>query len=194
MKGARLEERIEVRSRDELRAWLAENHARRGSVWLVTYKKHMPGHLPVEEVVPELLAWGWVDSLPRSVDAERTSLRISPRNPRSAWSAVNKRHVERLRATGRMTPAGEAAIEAARANGMWDFLDDVERLDVPGDLAAALDAAGAGEAWQAYPRSVRRGTLEWIKSARRAETRARRIAGTAEAAAAGDRPPPFSRG
>lgn len=130
-------------------------------------------------------------------------LRISPRGPRSAWSGINKAHVEAARAEGRMTPAGEAAIAAARAGGMWDFLDDVERLEVPGDLARALGtAAGGGAAhpgrtardgWDAYPDSVKRGTLEWIKSARTAPTRARRVDEVARAAAAGERPAPFAR-
>ena len=104
-------------------------------------------------------------------------LRISPRSPRSAWSGVNKAHAGAARAEGRMTPAGEAAIAAAQANGMWSFLDDVERLEVPDDLAQALGPARA--AWDAYPDTVKRGTLEWIKTARRAPTR--------------ERPTPFAR-
>ncbi|MEL6888831.1 MAG: hypothetical protein AAFO86_08985 [Pseudomonadota bacterium] len=83
----------------------------------------------------ELLCWGWVDSVTRRVDHERSSYRISPRNPNSAWSAVNKAKVAAARASGAMTPAGEALIAAAKANGMWHFLDDVERLEVPDDLA-----------------------------------------------------------
>ena len=185
------EARIEIRGRGDLRAWLAANHAESGSVWLVTWRKGSPHHLPWAEVVRELICWGWVDSLPRKLDAERTMLRISPRAPGSAWSAINKAHVEAARAEGCMTPAGEAAVAAARANGMWAFLDDVERLEVPDDLAGAL--GDARSAWDAHPDGVKRGTLEWIKSARRASTRAGRVAETARAARAGERPKPFRR-
>ena len=90
-----------------------------------------------------------------------------------------------------MTPAGEALITAAQANGMWNFLDDVERLEVPDDLHAAL--SGAMEVWAGYPRSVKRGTLEWIKTAKRPDTRAKRIADVANSAANGLRPTPFRR-
>ena len=133
-----------------------------------------------------------MDSLPRKLDERRTMLRISPRSPRSAWSGINKAHAEAARAEGRMTPAGEAAIARAQANGMWSHLDDVERLEVPEDLARALGPARA--AWDAYPDTVKRGALEWIKAARRAATRERRVAGAARAAAAGERPAPFARG
>ncbi len=207
--------RVEVRSRDELRDWLSEHHAAASSVWLVSFRKPSPDHLPWPEIVRELICWGWVDSLPRKLDEARTMLRISPRDPKSAWSGVNKRHAEAARAEGRMTRAGEAAIEAAKAGGWWTFLDDVERLEVPDDLAGALRSArgdgtgvrartargdGTGvrartarDGWEAYPDSVKRGTLEWIKSARTAPTRARRVAEVARAAAAGERPAPFAR-
>ena len=183
---------VEVRSREELRAWLRDNHASAGTCWLVVYKKHSDHYLPWGEVVSELLCWGWIDSVTRKVDADRTSVRISPRSPSSAWSAVNKAKVEEARAAGLMTPAGEAAIEVAVSSGMWTFLDDVERLEVPEDLASALDGDRRA-VWDAYPRSVKRGTLEWIKTARSGVTRARRIAEVSRATRAGERPAPFGR-
>ncbi|TNF60547.1 MAG: hypothetical protein EP307_08390 [Rhodobacteraceae bacterium] len=176
-----------------MRDWLAANHATSTGTWIATYKKHHPDYLPWTQAVEELLCWGWVDGQVAALDADRMRHRCAPRNPRSAWSAVNKGIVARMRETGRMTPAGEAAIAAALANGMWDFLDDVERLEVPPDLAAALATAQATTAWQAYPGSVRRGTLEWIKTARTAPTRAARIEDTAASAARGLRPKPFRR-
>lgn len=182
---------VELRSRTDLRDWLAENHGQDGPVWLVTWKKHTAHYLSMGEVIEELLCWGWVDSVSRGVDADRTSVRISPRNPKSAWSAVNKAKVVEARAKGLMMPPGEAVIAEAQANGMWSFLDDVERLDVPEDLAAALGQARA--VWEAYPRSVKRGALEWIKTAKTAPTREKRIADVADSAAAGLRPTPFRR-
>ena len=183
--------RVEVCSRAELRDWLAANHAGSGSVWLVHRRKGTALHVPFGDLVSELLCWGWVDSVPRKVDGTRSSHLISPRRAGSAWSAVNKAKVAEARREGAMTPAGEAAVAAAEATGMWSFLDDVERLDLPEDLAVALGEARA--AWDAYPRSVRRGVLEWIKTAKTEATRAGRIAGTAANAVAGRRPPPFER-
>ncbi|MGR3502012.1 YdeI/OmpD-associated family protein [Pseudaestuariivita sp.] len=182
---------VEVRSRQALRDWLAANHQSAPSVWLVTFKKHTAHYLSWDALVGELLCWGWIDSQTRKVDADRTSVLIAPRNPKSAWSAVNKRKVEEERAAGRMTPAGEVLIAAAQANGMWTFLDDVEALVVPQDLAAALGELSAG--WDTYPRSVKRGTLEWIKTAKTAPTRAKRIEDVRAALAEGLRPSPFRR-
>jgi uncharacterized protein YdeI (YjbR/CyaY-like superfamily) len=119
-------------------------------------------------------------------------LLISPRKITSAWSALNKAHVARAIESGAMTDAGYAKIVAAQTNGMWTFLDDVERLEVPADLTDALSAnPPAATVWEEFPRSVKRGTLEWIKQAKRPETRARRIVDTAENAKHGNRPPPF---
>jgi uncharacterized protein YdeI (YjbR/CyaY-like superfamily) len=101
-----------------------------------------------------------------------------------------KAHVEQARESGAMTPAGEAKIAIALANGQWSFIDEVDRLEVPADLAEALAQGGAAE-WGACPPSVKRGTLEWIKTAKTAPTRAARIAGVAQAATTGLRPPPF---
>jgi uncharacterized protein YdeI (YjbR/CyaY-like superfamily) len=184
---------VEIASRADLRAWLSEHHALPHSVWLVTWKKPDPRFVPYESVVEELLCWGWIDSVPRKVDAERSALRISRRKPGSAWSVVNKAHVARARASGAMTPPGEAAIAAAQSSGLWEFLDDVDRLEVPPDLAAVLEAAGLTPVWEGWPRSVRRGTLEWIKTARTAPTRAARIGDVSQSAAAGLRPSPFRR-
>ena len=185
---------ITVRSRAELRDWLAANHATAQSQWLATYKRHHPDYLAYEPVVQELLCWGWIDSRTMAVDADRSAILIARRNPKSAWSAINKAHVETARAQGMMTAAGEALVATAQANGMWTFLDDVERLEVPPDLALALSGTGTAAAWEGYPRSIKRAALEWIKTAKGAETRAKRIADVTGSAAQGLRPSPFRRG
>lgn len=185
---------VEVRSRDELRKWLATNHATAGSHWLVVWKKHTPHYLPWSDAVSELLCWGWVDSVTRKVDDDRSSYRIAPRNPRSAWSAVNKSKVEELRAAGLMQPSGEAIIAEAEKNGMWTFLDDVEAGILPDDLDQALQEQGLRAVWDSYPRSVTRGTLEWIKTAKTPGTRSKRIDDVIKNAGAGKRPSPFQRG
>jgi len=174
-----------VRSREEWRAWLAEHHGSAPGVWLVTFKQHSgEPHVPYDDVVEEALAHGWVDSQPRKLDDRRSQLLVTPRKPQSNWSRANKERIARLTAAGRMTPAGIAAVETAKANGAWTALDDVENLVEPGDLRAALDATPeARRHWDAFPPSARRGILEWIGNAKRAETRAKRVAQTARLAA-----------
>ena len=184
---------LTVRSRAELRDWLAANHATARSVWLASYKKHHPDYLAYEPQVEELLCWGWIDSVTRALDADRSMILVAPRNPKSAWSAINKAHVERARASGAMTQAGEAKIAAAQANGMWDFLNDVDSLIDPPDLTEALHTTCTAAFWSAQPRSIRRGMLEWIKTAKTPETRAKRIRDVTDSAAQSLRPSPFRR-
>ena len=96
--------------------------------------------------------------------------------------------MQRLIADGRMAPAGLAAIERAKANGSWEVLDSVERLEVPADLAVALDAHPPAAAnFAAFPPSARKMHLAWVAMAQRPETRASRIATIAEAAASNER-------
>lgn len=189
--GVTMQDRVDVVNLAQLCAWLEENHRQTQSVWLVTHKKHTAHYLSYDDVIDALLCWGWVDSRTLRIDADRSGLLIAPRNPKSAWSAINKAKVARLRDAGRMTPAGEALIAIAQDNGMWHFLDDVERLERPGDLTEALGALLT--VWEDWPRSVKRGTLEWIKTAKRPETRAKRIDDVVRSAAEGLRPSPFRR-
>ncbi|MXQ06939.1 hypothetical protein GQ651_03670 [Alphaproteobacteria bacterium GH1-50] len=138
--------------------------------------------MPFPDFVEELLCWGWIDSVPRKVDSERSATRVSRRKPKSAWSGVNKRLVEKARSERAMTEAGEAAIAVAKENGMWTFLDDVEAGVVPDDLGRALGPLR--ERWDAWPKTYRRAWLEKIKSARTGATREKRIAACASAASA----------
>lgn len=181
---------VEVASRTDLRDWLAAHHTQRAGVWLVSYKRADPvRYLPYEAIVEECLCVGWVDSLTRAKDDLRSMLWIAPRKPGSNWSKPNKERIARLEAAGLLAPAGRAAVERAKADGTWTALDGVEALDVPPDLAAALDAQPPARAnWDAFPRSVRRGVLELVLNARRPETRQKRIAEIARAAAEGIRP------
>lgn len=182
-------ERVELESREALRAWLEEHHERSPGIWLVTFRPGSGrGRILYDEVVEELLCFGWVDSLPRKLDEARTMLLCTPRKPTSAWSKPNKDRVARLEAQGLMRPRGQAVVEAARARGTWAALDDVEALIEPPELRAALDATPAArEAWDTFPRSAKRGILEWIVQAKTRETRARRIDETVRRAAVGER-------
>ena len=158
-------------------------------MWAVTWRKASGRPAPsYDGLVEEALCVGWVDSIARAIDDERTSLRFSRRKRGSAWARTNKDRVARLREAGLMLPAGEAAVAAAQADGSWSRLDDVERGVVPDDLGRALDEHPAARTnFEAFPSSVRRGILEWIVQAKRAETRARRVGETAELAARGER-------
>ncbi|MEO1386491.1 MAG: YdeI/OmpD-associated family protein [Cyanobacteria bacterium J06634_6] len=182
-------ERVEVASRGEWRDWLAQNYKRKESIWLVTYKKRAGDrYLPYDAIVEEALCFGWIDSLPRRLDDERTMLLLSPRKPKSVWSKLNKTRVEQLIAAELMMPAGMTKIERAKQDGSWTFLDDVEALIVPEDLAAALDEnMAAKETFESFSPSSKKGILQWIKMAKRQETRQKRIEKTVAKAAVGEK-------
>jgi uncharacterized protein YdeI (YjbR/CyaY-like superfamily) len=185
------------------RAWLKRHHTRTEGVWLVEWKKATGRpRIEYDASVEEALCWGWIDSKVNALDEARSMLWFAPRKPGTGWSRPNKDRIERMIAAGRMQPAGLAKIEAAKRDGTWTSLDAVERLEVPGDLFAALSACPpAAEHWEAFPRSVKRGILEWIQTAKRPATRAARIDETARLAALNQRanqwtgpkrPPPAS--
>ncbi len=188
-------ERIEPGSRAAWRAWLAANEARREPVWLVIAKGGAGG-LDAASACEEALCFGWIDSLPRKLDAARWMLLVSPRRSGSPWSRVNKRRVEALRAAGLMTPAGEARIAAAMRDGSWGRYEVAESLEESAELRAALEALpGAATAWAGFAPSSRKGILWWIASARTEPTRAKRVAETARLASLGLRANfPESRG
>ena len=176
---------IEFRSRRAIRDWLEVNHANAGTFWLVTWKKHVEEHyVPYGDVVEELLCYGWVDARTRRVDEDRTKLLVAPRKTGSTWSASNKRRVARLTRAGLMTPAGQAKVDAAKKDGSWTWLDDIEKLIEPDDLEAALSRnRKARTNFDAFPGSARKVILLWIKTAKKRETRANRIAETVRLAA-----------
>lgn len=176
---------IQVESRGEWREWLAVNHTRTEGLWLITYKKRSGRpHVSYDEVVEEALCFGWIDSKGNKLDDDRTMLWMAPRKPGTGWSALNKKRIAALGEVGLMMPPGLAKIEAAKQDGSWELLDAIERLEVPSDLATALSENEAAKVnFEAFPRSAKRGILEWIASAKRAETRDRRIAETVELAA-----------
>lgn len=176
-------------TRAEWRAWLEQNHTRSEGVWLISYKKATgKPRVEYDEAVEEALCFGWIDSKPNKLDDERSMLWFAPRKPGTGWSQPNKVRVERLIAAGLMTEAGRAKIAAAQQDGSWNALDAVEALEVPPDLAAALaDYETATAYFDAFPRSVKRGILEWIATAKTPATRAKRIAETARLAAENQR-------
>ena len=181
--------RFHAEDRAQWRAWLEQHAAEVPGVWLVTWKKASGRPvLSYEQAVSEALAFGWVDSKGSKLDDQRTMLWFTRRKRGSGWARPNKRRIAELEAAGLMTDAGRRVVEAAKADGSWSLLDDVEDLVVPDDLAAAFATVpGSREHWEAFPRSAKRALLEWIVQARTAPTRAKRIAQTAEAAGRGER-------
>jgi len=171
------------------RAWLEANHSTSTRAWLVTWRVTSGrAGLDYEAAVEEALCFGWVDSTGGRFDDDRGKLYFAPRKARSVWAASNKARVERLLAAGRLAPAGIAAIERAKADGSWTVLDSVERLEVPDDLAAALDASPpAAVNFAAFPGSARKQMLGWVATAVRPETRAARVTEIASAAARNER-------
>ncbi len=170
-------------------AWLEANHGTARGAWLVTWRPRSGRRgLDYEAAIEEALCFGWVDSTSGRFDDDRGKLYFAPRKPRSLWAASNKARIERLIAAGQMAPAGMAAIERAKANGSWEVLDSVERLEVPHDLAAALAAHPPGAAcFEAFPPSARKNLLAWVAMAVRPETRAARVARIAASAARNER-------
>lgn len=126
--------------------WLSRNHARATELWVRIYKKGsgVPSITPAQ-ALDMALCWGWIDGLRKSFDAASFLQRYSPRRPKSIWSQINREHVARLVAAGRMTPHGQRQVDAAKADGRWDAayapIRSASRENIPADLRAAIDAS-----------------------------------------------------
>lgn len=178
-------EQVSVTDRAAWRAWLEENHASSPGIWLVLYKKSSgKPRLSYDDAVEEALCFGWIDSIVNKLDDERRVQLFTPRKRKSVWSKSNKVRVERLLAAGLMTPAGLSKIEAAKADGSWSALDSIDAMGMPADLEAALAANPAAQQnFAAFSNAVKREIFFFIHSAKRPETRAKRVADTVEKAA-----------
>jgi len=159
------------------RDWLERNHARTKSVWLILYHRDSgKPSVTSEEAEEEALCFGWIDSKPRKRDSESSYLFFAQRNPKSNWSRANRDRAERMIREGLMTPAGMAMIELAKKNGTWTALEEVQNSIIPQDLGEALAAVSAAEKnFSAFPPSSKRIILEWIRNAKKPETRRARI-------------------
>jgi uncharacterized protein YdeI (YjbR/CyaY-like superfamily) len=138
----------------------------------------------MEQAVEEALCFGWIDSKAVKRDENSRYQYFSQRKPKSIWSRINRARVERLTAEGLMTPAGQALIDFAKSNGNWEALVDVENLVIPKDLQRRFDKnKKALMNFRAFSASSRRIILYWILSAKRADTRKKRIEETVRSAA-----------
>jgi len=181
---------VHVTSAQQLRQWLEENHTQSDSVWLVTYKKHTgEKYVSVQNILDEVLCFGWVDGIRRQLDEDRTMQLISPRRTQH-WAKTYKDRAEKLIKAGKMHPAGLAAITQSKSNGLWNFMDDVDALVMPDDLLTALEShPPAKDNFENFAKSNRRNVLRWIKLAKTAETRTKRIEKTALLAAQNQKVP-----
>jgi uncharacterized protein YdeI (YjbR/CyaY-like superfamily) len=153
-------------------------------------KKHVARpSVTLAEAVEEALCFGWIDGHLQRIDDESHALRFTPRGRRSVWAQSNKDRVERLIREGKMTPAGLAAVEAAKASGEWEAASAREEVGVvPEDLVRALREGEAYETFTSLPPSHRKQYLYWVDDAKRDETRQRRIAETVRRVREGRRP------
>jgi uncharacterized protein YdeI (YjbR/CyaY-like superfamily) len=127
--------------------------------------------------VREALCFGWIDSKVKPIDDERYKQIFTPRKPRSVWSKINKQYISELIESELMADAGLRAVDVAKKNGAWSLLEPVDALIVPADLESALRGSKrAREAYEALSKSAKRAVLYSLYSAKREETRAKRLA------------------
>jgi uncharacterized protein YdeI (YjbR/CyaY-like superfamily) len=161
------------------REWLGENHPDPDGVWLVLAKKgtEKPTSLTYDQALEEALCHGWIDGQARRRDEATYRQRFTPRRKRSAWSKRNTGIAERLRAEGRMHPAGHAEVERAKADGRWEAAyAGPASIEAPPDLTEALAAEPKAQAmFETLNSQNRYAILYRIGTAKRADTRARRI-------------------
>jgi uncharacterized protein YdeI (YjbR/CyaY-like superfamily) len=161
----------------EFRAWLTEHHGTAKELWVGFYKKDsgLKG-ISYTEAVDEALCFGWIDGVKKRVDERSYTHRFSPRRPRSVWSRANFRRVETLRKLGRMTPAGEQAFAARdpKRSGVYSFENRPRRLDPPGENQFRAHPK-AWDFFRAQPPGYQRTAVWWVLSAKKEETRTRRL-------------------
>ena len=162
---------------DAWRNWLKENHEKEPSIWLLCYKqKSANPSISWSDAVDQALCFGWIDSTRKSVDHESFIQYFTIRKPKSNWSKINKEKVNQLMEKGLMTEAGLKIIEIAKQNGSWNSLDEVEDLIIPEELATAFEKhPGSNDFYLSLSKSVKKMVLHRIMSAKRPETRAKRI-------------------
>jgi uncharacterized protein YdeI (YjbR/CyaY-like superfamily) len=168
---------LKINTLDELRSWLESNCETAQSTWLIFPKKTAGVDFAWSEIVDVLLCYGWIDSLPRKVDQRYTSIRISPRNPKSNWSKVNKDKIARLESQDLMHPNGKKMLKLAKQTGTWTALEEVDNLTLPKDLEEYLATHNLLGKWNVKGRSFKRGFLETLLNSKRPETRLKKMQG-----------------
>jgi uncharacterized protein YdeI (YjbR/CyaY-like superfamily) len=186
-------EELVVPDAEALRAWLLDNHETSPGVWLtLTRKGGAVTSLTWQQAVDEALCVGWIDGQGRARDGETSSIRFTPRRPRSPWSQRNVANVARLEAEGRMLPAGWRVVEAAKADGRWEIAYAAQsEAEVPADLAAAVAADPAAQAmFDVLTKTNRFALIYRLGAVKRPATRERKIAEFVEMLARQETPHP----
>lgn len=159
-------------------AWLKENHTSETELWLKIFKKGS-GRPSVDwqGAVVEALAWGWIDGIKKSHDEAAYFQRFTPRRQKSVWSQKNCAHVETLIKSGRMQPAGQAHVDAAKADGRWDAAYSIaQKVEFPAEFLQALEANPEANAYFAtLSKSALHAIHYALTSAKRPETRQKRM-------------------
>jgi uncharacterized protein YdeI (YjbR/CyaY-like superfamily) len=180
-------------NKEQWRNWLKKNHLTKESIWLIINKKGSPTpNLNWSEAVDEALCFGWIDSTKKSIDSEKYMQYFCKRKPNSNWSKINKDKVKTLIEQGLMDEAGYKSIEIAKENGSWSNLDKVEALVIPEDLKEKFaNYQGSMEYFDSLSKSAKKILLYWVISAKRKETRKKRILEIAENASQKLKPKQF---
>ncbi len=175
----RVKEQLHVVSRAAWRAWLKQNHGRAKEVWLAFHKKHtQKAALPYEDAVEEAICFGWIDSLVKRLDEDTFARKFTPRKAQSKWSETNKARARKMIESGLMHAAGMTAVRASKKSGAWyESAMSPAELKVPPFITKALsENKKALEFFNSLSTSSQRQCVGWISSAKRAETRLRRLA------------------
>jgi len=179
--------------KQEWRKWLELNHNKKDSVWIIFYKKKSSNYnLSWSESVDEALCFGWIDSTKRTIDNDKYKQYFSKRKTKSNWSKINKDKIKTLIDQGLMEEEGYKSIEIAKENGSWTILDGVEALIIPDDLKEEFENyKGSIEYFSSLSKSVKKILLHWVVSAKRKETRQKRILEIVENASKNLKPKQF---
>jgi uncharacterized protein YdeI (YjbR/CyaY-like superfamily) len=179
-----------AKNRQEWHQWLDKNHDSSPGVWLIYFKKNSnKPRVEYEEAVEEALSFGWIDSKVKVIDEDRYMQVFTPRKLGSNWSKSNKNRVSKLIKNGLMQPAGQEKVNAAKKDGSWNFLDDIEDMIIPEDLKETFKQNKvAQENFEAFSDSSKKQILYWIASAKKLDTRQRRIKKTIESAFMNEKP------
>jgi len=172
-------EELHMASRGNWRSWLEKNHDTKKGAWLIFYKKHTgKPNVTYDEAVEEALCFGWIDSIVKTIDREKFARRFTPRKPDSKWSESNKKRAEKMITQGRMTKAGLELINQAKQRGQWSQNSLPPReISVPKYIEHALGSnKKALINFIKLAPSYRRRYIGWVDSAKKEETRKRRLA------------------
>ncbi len=175
----KITEKLHLTNRDEWRVWLRENHDTKKGVWLLYYKKHTgKPNIPYDDAVEEALCFGWIDGIVKKIDDEKFARKFTPRKDKSRWSELNKKRARKMMKAGKMTEAGIAKIREAKKSGEWFKTAPARKeLVVPSYIKEALAAnKKALDFFNRLANSYKRNLVGWITSAKREETRKRRLA------------------